>query len=135
MWGVWLAESVEHAILDPEVVCLSLHTGCRHYLKSWGCEWLSWLTVRLLILPQVKISHFMTKLQQQKTKNRGAWVVQWVECPTLTWIMISQFVSLSPALDSLLSARGLLWILSPSPFLPLLHSCSFSKLMIKNKKD
>ena len=36
----------------------------------------------------------------QKIKNRGAWVAQSVECPTLAQVMISPFVGLSPALTA-----------------------------------
>ena len=43
---------------------------------------------------------------------RGAWVAQAVKCPTLAQVMISQFVSSSPALGSVLTAGSLLGILS-----------------------
>jgi len=33
-WGTWQAQSVEHATLDLRVVSLSLHAGCRDYLKK-----------------------------------------------------------------------------------------------------
>ena len=59
------------------------------------------------------------------TKNkryRGAWVAQSVGCPTSTQVMISWFMSSSPASGSLLIA----WSLEPasdsvSPFLSVLQ--------------
>ena len=44
----------------------------------------------------------------------GAWLAQQVEHPTLAQVMISWFVSSSPALDSVLTVWSLLGILSPS---------------------
>ena len=38
---------------------------------------------------------------------RGTWVVQGVKCPTLAQVMISLFVSLSPASGSVLTAQSL----------------------------
>ena len=38
---------------------------------------------------------------------RGSWVTQSVKRPTLAQVMISQFVSLSPAAGSVLTARSL----------------------------
>ena len=38
---------------------------------------------------------------------RGAWVVQSVKCLTLAQVRISQFVSLSPATGSVLTAQSL----------------------------
>ena len=43
----------------------------------------------------------------QEAGNRGAWVAQSVERPTSAQVMISQFVSLSPALGSVLTAESL----------------------------
>ena len=40
-------------------------------------------------------------------KNRGAWVAQSVKCLTLARVMISRFVSSSPAPGSVLTARSL----------------------------
>ena len=40
-------------------------------------------------------------------KSRGAWVAQSVKRVTSAQVMISQFVSLSPASDSVLKARSL----------------------------
>ena len=37
----------------------------------------------------------------------GAWVAQWVDRPTSAQVMISRFVSLSPALGSVLTAQSL----------------------------
>ena len=63
----------------------------------------------------------------------GAWVAQWVKRPTLAQVMISQFVSLSPVLGSVLTAQSLEPAsdsVSPSLSLPLpdLHSVSLSKI-------
>ena len=63
---------------------------------------------------------------------RGAWVAQWVKRPTSAQVMISQFVSLSPAL--LLSGQSTLRIFCLSPSLPLTHSCSLSLKMDKHLK-
>ena len=41
------------------------------------------------------------------TCPRGAWVAQSVKCPTLAQVMISQFVSSSPASGSVLTAQSL----------------------------
>ena len=38
---------------------------------------------------------------------RGSWVAQSVECLTSSQVMISQFVSLSPMLGSMLTAQSL----------------------------
>ena len=70
-----------------------------------------------------------------KIKNRGTWVAQSVERPTLAQVMISQFVSLSPASGSVLTARSLEpGSDSVSPFLsappPLARALSVS---VKNK--
>ena len=70
---------------------------------------------------------------------RGAWVVQLVERPTSAQVMISRFVSSSPASGSVLTAQSLEPVsdsLSPSLSLPLprsyTHTCSRS-LSLKNK--
>ena len=49
----------------------------------------------------------------------GAWVAQWVKCPTSAQVMISQSMSLSPASGSALTAQSLkpaLDSVSPSLF-------------------
>ena len=70
----------------------------------------------------------------------GAWVAQSVKCLTFAQVMISQFVSSSPALGSVLTAQSLKPAsdsVSPSLSLPLLcsHSVSLSlsKINIKQK--
>ena len=69
----------------------------------------------------------------------GAWVAQSVKRPTLAQVMISQFVSSSPALDSVLTARSLepasdcvSLSLCPSP----IHTLSLSKInkLLENNK-
>ena len=64
---------------------------------------------------------------------RGAWVSQWVRRPTLAQVMISQFVSSSPASGSLLLALIPLQILfSPLSLYPSpIHILSLS---LKNKR-
>ena len=53
-----------------------------------------------------------------KTFYGGAWVAQVVKRPTLAQVMISRFMGLSPAWDSMLTAQTLLGILSlPLPLL------------------
>ena len=42
-----------------------------------------------------------------KLTHRGAWVAQWVKCPTSTQVMMLQFVSLSPTSGSVLTAQSL----------------------------
>ena len=63
------------------------------------------------------------------TVNKGAWVAQSVEHPTLARVMISQFVSSSPVSGSVLTAQSLEAALdSVSPCLsapPLLMLCLF----------
>ena len=63
-----------------------------------------------------------------KSGNRGTWVTQSVECPTLAQVMISQFVSSSPTSGSVPMAQSLEPALdSVSPSLSALpHSCSVS---------
>ena len=69
----------------------------------------------------------------KKKNERGAWVAQLVERPTLAQVMISQFVSSSPASGSVLIAQSLEPALdSGSPSVtgpPLLMLC----LSLKNK--
>ena len=70
-----------------------------------------------------------------KNYSWGAWVAQLVKCPTSAQVMISWFVSLSPASGSVLTARSLEPAsdsVSPSLSLPLPRSCSVS-LCPKNK--
>ena len=45
--------------------------------------------------------------REVKVMGRGASVAQWVKCLTLARVMISQFVSLSPASGSVLTAQSL----------------------------
>ena len=66
----------------------------------------------------------------------GAWVAQLVERPTSAQVMISQFVSSSPVLGSVLTAQSLEPAsdaaspsLPPSP-----NSCSVSLCLSKTKK-
>ena len=69
-------------------------------------------------------------------KDRGAWVAQVDRWPTAAQVMISWFVSSSPAPDALLSAQSPLQILCPlRPPLPLLFlfSLSLSKINLKKK--
>ena len=71
------------------------------------------------------------------TKNGGAWVAQLVERLTSAQVMISRFVSLSPVLGSVLTARSLKPAEdSVSPSLsahPLLGLCL--SLKYRNKKN
>ena len=71
-----------------------------------------------------------------RTKNRliwDAWVAQSVEHLTLAQVMISQFVSLSPALGSVLTAQSLEPALdSVSPFLSVPPLLTLS-LSLKNE--
>ena len=65
----------------------------------------------------------------------GTWVAQSVERPTSAQVMISRFVSSSPASGSVLTAQSLEPAsdsVSPSLSLPLPHSRSVS-LSFKNK--
>ena len=67
----------------------------------------------------------------------GAWVAQSVGPPTSAQVMISRFVSSSPASGSVLTAQSLEPALDSvclllSLFLPALHSVSLS-LSLKNK--
>ena len=66
-------------------------------------------------------------------KEGDAWVAQLVKCPTSAYVMISRFVSSSPATGSMLTAQSL----EPSSdsgspslslLLPYLHSVSLSKI-------
>ena len=70
--------------------------------------------------------------------TRGAWLAQSVKHPTSTQVTISWFMSLSPALGSVLIAQSLEPASdSVSPSLPLSHSYCFSvclALFLKRKK-
>ena len=73
----------------------------------------------------------LTKIQE--TYSRGAWVAQSIGRLTSAQVMISQFVSLSPMLGSMLTAESLepaLDSVSPSLSVPPLLSLSLS---LKNK--
>ena len=73
-------------------------------------------------------------------KNMGsweAWVAHLVKCPTLAQVMMSQFIDLSPASGSVLTAQSLKPTsdsVSPSPSAPRLLSLTLSKINIKKKK-
>ena len=69
----------------------------------------------------------------EELELRGAWVAQWVKRLTLAaQVMTSWFMSLSPALGSLLSAQSLLWISCPLSLCPsTAHALFFS---LKNKQ-
>ena len=54
------------------------------------------------------------------------WVAQLVECLTSAQVMISRFVSSSPASGLLLSAQSPLWIFCPPLSLPIPDSCILS---------
>ena len=63
---------------------------------------------------------------QKEFEPWGSWVAQLVECLTSAHVMISQFVSLSPASGSLLSAQSPLQILCSPPLSaspPLVLTC------------
>ena len=47
------------------------------------------------------------KIVNKLLEGRGAWVAQSVECPTSAQVMISQSVSSSPTLGSVLMAQSL----------------------------
>ena len=70
--------------------------------------------------------------------ERAAWVAQSVECPTSAQVMISQFVSSSPASGSVLAAWSLLGVpflsLSLSLPLPLSHGLCLSQNKYINLK-
>ena len=73
------------------------------------------------------------KIYFKKTCFWGAWVAQSARRPTSAQVMISQSVSSSPTLGSMLTAQDLKPASdSVSPCLPLLCSCSVS-LCLKNK--
>ena len=44
---------------------------------------------------------------QLNISSRGTWVAQLVNCPTSAQVLISQFVSSSPVLESVLTAQSL----------------------------
>ena len=76
-----------------------------------------------------------------KGKIRGAWMAQSVECPTSAQVMISRFVSSSPTLGSVLTARSLepasdsvTPSLSAPPLLVLSSSLSLSLSKINKHK-
>ena len=52
----------------------------------------------------IRVGDFNTLLLEM---DRGAWVAQLVDHPTLAQVMISSLVSSSPALDSVLTAQSL----------------------------
>ena len=57
--------------------------------------------------PQLVLSVCLSKMNKRNKKFRGAWVAPSVERPTWAQVMISQFVSSSPALGSVLTAQSL----------------------------
>ena len=66
-----------------------------------------------------------TANQQTRSVARwGAWLAQSVERPTSGQVMISQFVGSSPTSGSILTEKGLLWILCLSVSLSLSLSAS-----------
>ena len=70
-------------------------------------------------------------VELKKSDTRGTWVAQSVECPTSAQVMISQFMSSSPASGSVLTVQSLepaLDSVSPSlSALPCSHSVSLSQ--------
>ena len=64
-------------------------------------------------------------------KKWGAWVAQMVKCLTLAQVMISQFMSLSPASGSVLTTQSLEAALDPVS--PSLSAPSLLMLSLKNK--
>ena len=69
--------------------------------------------------------------------TRDAWVAQSVKRPTSAQVMISGFVSSSPALGSVLTAQSLEPVsdsVSPSLSLTLPRSCSDSHCLVNNLK-
>ena len=76
----------------------------------------------------------MLKHQEEKKNLGGTWMVQLVKHPAAAQVMISLFLSSSPVSGFVLTAQRLQPVLdsvSPSPSLPLLCSCSLSKINIK----
>ena len=68
-------------------------------------------------------------------KSRGTWVAQSVECSTSPQVMISQFMGLSPASDSVSTAQSLEPASdSVSPSLPLPCPCPVSLSKIDKEK-
>ena len=69
----------------------------------------------------------------RRKPNRGAWVAQSVACATLVlaWVMISQFMGLSPASDS--ADYGAFWRISLPFSAP--HLTVFSLSQNKKKKE
>ena len=76
--GPWLAQAVERVTFDLRVVSLS---------PTLGVE--------------------PTKNFFKKFNFRGAWVAESIKCPTSAQVMISQFVSSSPASGTVLTAQSL----------------------------
>ena len=79
--------------------------------------------------------------QSQESDAWGAWVAQSVQCPTSAQVIISQFVSLSPASGSVLTAQSLEPVpdfVSPSlsvpPLLALCQNKETFKTLKKRKK-
>ena len=88
------------------------------------------------LVQQVTIAGPMGPAAIRKTRDRGAWVAQSVERPTLAQVMISWSVSSSPVSGSVLTAQSLEPVsdsVSPSLSLTLPRSCSVS-LCLKNKR-
>ena len=60
--------------------------------------------------------HGIPRFMILKKQYRGAWVAQSVKHPTSAQVMISQFVSSSPASGSVLTAQSLESPLDPLPY-------------------
>ena len=103
---------------------------------EWMNKWMNRVTMSTLYLLQVRINKHCKWWKKTKQNNRGSWVAQWVRHPTSAQVMISTFVSLSPALGSVLTAQSLEPAsdsVSPSLSAPpsLTPSFSLSKINIK----
>ena len=86
------------------------------------------ILVRALLVNILPLSGFL------KNHCRGTWVAQSLKCPTSAQVMISLFLSWSPASGSVPTAQPASGSVSPSLSLPLPYSHSVSLTQINIKK-
>ena len=119
-------------------ILITKNTLCQLHLKEKKCN-PAFLGDKNFIEDNRPLDKDFGRVTVKILHSRGAWVAQLVRCPTSAQVMISQFVSSSPTLGSVLTAQSLEPAsdsLSPSLSLPLLRSCSLSlslSLPLKNK--
>ena len=132
LWASFYLRSLSAVILESLCeVFYNLHPKASVAQFCCGILWMIYLNPSIRVLMLSFLSLLSTFFRTEKCQ--GGWVAQSIKYPTSAQVMISQFVSLSPTLSSVLTVRSLPKVLSLPLSLTLRCSLAHSLSLQINK--